>query len=269
MLLENPEVTKAQARQQQQRCERFARGTADAIGAAGESLFSLLPYQERVRLAASWYDACAQAMLRGNFALLDEWIRRQACLTAAENFELEDLLQLLRICRRSAIAIDGWDEDVFSAVDDVINEGLLAIREKVSWKIPDRLNYLKEAQRASARPPDGNGADPLSRARIRESERRVSGRNRLALPIRVRSATEQSQREEITRTQNVSLSGLYFRTQENYKLGSHLRITYPYWTGPGSINKEYVARVSRLDRMPDGSWGVAVEFVQNLRHRTR
>jgi len=269
MLLQDPEVTKAQTRQQQQRGERFAAGTADAIGAAGPCLFSLLPYQERVRLAASWYYACTQAMLRGNFAALDEWIRRQACLTAEENFEMEDLLQLLRICRRSAIEIDGWDEDVFSAVDDVINEGLLAIRGKVSWEIPDRLNYLKEAQRVPARRPEANVSDPLARARVRESERRVSDRNQLALPIRVRSATEQSQRGETTHTQNVSLSGLYFRTRENYKIGSNLRITYPYWTGPGSINKDYVARVSRLDQLPDGSWGVAVEFLQGLRHKTR
>lgn len=269
MLLQKPEGTKAQSRQQQQRCKRFAAGTADAIGAAGECLFSLLPYQERVRLAARWYDACTQAMLRGNFALLDEWIRRQACLTAEENFEMEDLLQLLRICRRSAIEIDGWDEDVFSAVDDVINEGLLAIRAKVSWNIPDRLNYMKEAPSVPARWPEANVSDPLECARVRERERRVAGRNQLALPIRVRSATEQNQRDETTRTQNVSLSGVYFRTLENYQIGSNLRITYPYWTGPGSINKEYAARVSRIDRLPDGSWGVAVEFLQSLRHKTR
>jgi hypothetical protein len=269
MLLQKPEDTNAQSRQQRQRSERFAAGTADAIGAAGPCLFSLLPYQERVRLAASWYDACAQAMLRGNFAPLDEWIRRQACLTAEENFEMEDLLQLLRICRRSAIAIDGWDEDVFSAVDDVINEGLLAIRANVSWNIPDRLNYLNEAQRVPASQAEANASDPLASARVRETERRVSGRNRLALPIRVRCDSEQSQREETTRTQNVSLSGLYFRTRENYKIGSNLRITYPYWTVPGSINKEYAARVSRLDRLPDGFWGVAVEFLQGLRHKTR
>jgi hypothetical protein len=269
MLLQNPEVTKAQTRHQQQRGERFAAGTAEAIGAAGQCLFSLLPYQERVRLAASWYDACTEAMLRGNFSPLDEWIRQQACLTAEENFEMEDLLQLLRICRRSAIEIDGWDEDIFSAVDDVINEGLVAIRAKVSWKIPDRLNYLKESQSVRAKRPGSNAHDPLACAGGREGERRVSGRNKVALPIRVRRATEQSQSDETTRTQNVSLSGLYFRTQENYPIGSHLRITYPYWTGPGSINKEYAARVSRLDRLPDGSWGVAVEFLQGLRHKTR
>lgn len=269
MLLQKPEVTKAQSRQQQHRCKRFAAGTADAIGAAGQCLFSLLPYQERVRLAASWYEACAQAMLRGNFAPLDDWIQRQACLAAEENYEMEDLLQLLRICRRSAIEIDSWDENVFSAVDDVINEGLLAIRAEVSWNIPDRLNYLKEAPRVPANRTEPDVPDPRAAARNGDNGRRISGRNQLTLPIRIRCTTEQSHREEITHTQNVSIGGLYFRTRETYRIGSNLRITYPYWTGPGSINKEYPARVSRLDQLPDGSWGVAVEFLQSLRHKTR
>ena len=268
MLLQKPEVTKAQARQQRQRCERFAAGTADPIGAAGQCLFSLLPSQERVRQAASWYDACAQAMLRCNFAPLDEWIRQQACLAAEENFAMENLLQLLRICRRCAIDIDGWDAEVFSAVDDVINEGLSAIRAKVSWNIPDHLNYMKVAQSEPALHPESNVSDPLPYAEVREGKRRVSGRNQLALPIRVRCTTAQSQCDEITRTKNVSLGGLYFRTQENYPMGSPLQVTYPYWTGPGSINREYSARVARLDCLPDAYWGIAVEFLQNLRDKT-
>jgi len=207
-------------------------------------------------------------MLHCNFAPLDEWIRRHACLAAEQHFEFEDLLQLLRICRRSAIEIDGWDEDVFSAVDDVINEGLIAIREKVSWNIPDHLNYLKETQSEPALLPECNSPDQIARAEAREGERRVAGRNQLALPIRVRSLTEQCQSEEITRTENVSLGGLYFTTQGNYQIGSRLLVTYPHWTGPGSINREYSARVARLDRLPDHTLGVAVEFLQNLRKKT-
>jgi PilZ domain-containing protein len=268
MQIQKTEVTKEQVRHQRQRCERFATGTADAIGAAGHCLFSLLPYEERVRQAAGWYDACAQAMLRGNYAPLDEWIRRQACGTAAEGFELEDLLKLLRICRRSAVEIDGWDEDVFSAVDDVINEGLLAIRPKVPWNISDGLNYLKEAESIPALKAELNASEPTACAETRQGERREFGRNRLALPIRVRCTAKHGQGEEVTFTQSVSLSGLYFRTQKNYPIGSPLLVTYPYWTGPGSINREYSARVARLDPMPDRSWGVAVEFLQNLRHKT-
>jgi hypothetical protein len=169
-------------------------------------------------------------MLRGNYAPLDDWIRVQACMAAAEHFELEDLLQLLRICRRFATEIDGWDEDVFSAVDEVINEGLRAIRAKVSWNISDDLNYLYEPESKPALQPELNASEPIACAETREGERRESGRNRLALPIRVRRTTQQGPDDEITYTQNVSLSGLYFRTQENYRIGSPSRVTYP--TGP-------------------------------------
>jgi len=46
-----------------------------------------------------------------------------------------------------------------------------------------------------------------------------------------------------------------------------LQVTYPYWTHPGGINREYPARVSRLDQLPDGSVGIAIEFLQDLHER--
>lgn len=269
MPLQKTEVTKEQLRQHRQKCEQFSAGTAEAIGAAGECLYSLMPYEERLRQAASWYDACSQAMLRGNYAPLDEWIRGQACLASEQHFELEDLLQLLRICRRSAIDVVRWDEEVFSSLDDVINEGLHAIRANVQWNISGDLNYLDDVDSEPALKSELSASGPVSRSEIQESERRDSGRNRLALPIRVRGSTQQGHGEEITYTQNVSLSGLYFVTVQSYREGAPLRVTYPYWTDPGRINREYSARIARLDRLPDEAWGVAVEFWQNLREKTR
>jgi len=268
MALLKSETTKTHERAQKLRCDRFAAGAADAIGTDQQCLFSLLPYHERSRRAASWYTACAQGMLRCNYAPLDAWIKQQACLANAEHFELRDLLQLLRICRRSAIEIDGWDEDVFSAVDEVINEGIFAIRAEVSWEIPAKLNYLKHGECKTATILDLDSVESTLNSDARECERRVSGRNQLALPIRLRHTTEHGQREEITSTLNVSMTGLYFKTQANFVLQSRLQIIYPYWTDPGCINKEYAAEVARTDRLPDQWWGVAVEFLQNLRDKT-
>jgi hypothetical protein len=253
-LLNDKHVEKEQVRQRP--VEQFAAGTAEAIGAAGNCLFSLLPYEERVCQATSWYDACTQATLRGNYSPLYEWIQHQACMSAGENFRLEDLLQLLRIYRRSAIEVERWDEGLFSTVDDVTNEGLIGMRTKVPWDISGDLNYLKESE---SNPPP---------ATIREKERRKSSRGCLALPIRVRGTTQQGQTEEITSTQSVSLSGIYFTTRKHYRDRSALRVTYPFWTGIGAINREYSARVDRLDSLPDKSWGVAVKFLQNLRVKT-
>jgi hypothetical protein len=268
MALLKSEITKTQERAQKQRCDRFAGGAAEAIGADQQCLFSLLPYHERSRQAAGWYAACAQGMLRCNYAPLDAWIKQQACLANAEHFELRDLLQLLRICRRSAIEIDGWDEDVFSAVDEVINEGIFSIRAEVSWEIPAGLNYLNDGESKPAAMADLNEPESILNPEVREGDRRTSGRNRLALPIRLRHTTERGQREEITNTENVSMTGLYFKTKTNFLPQSRLQIIYPYWTAPGSINKEYTAEVARVDRLPDQWWGVAVEFLQNLRDKT-
>ena len=268
MRIQNNGATKAKNPRQRQRCERFAAGAADSIGTNANCLFSLLPYEERVRQTASWYDACTEAMLRGNYSLLDEWIRGQACLAETQHFELEDLLQLLRACRRSAIEIDGWDEDVFSAVDEVINEGLRAIRGKVSWTISENLDYLKQSEGESVLPANGNAPKPSVEMETRDGERREFGRNRLALPIRVLCTAGKDVREEITRTHNVSMTGIYFRTQSTYKIGTVLKVVYPYWTDPGSINKEYSARVTRIDGLPGEFWGIAVEFLRNLRKKT-
>jgi hypothetical protein len=91
----------------------------------------------------------------------------------------------------------------------------------------------------------------------------------LKLPIRVRAAGEKSI-DEVTHSQNVSRSGLYFRTRNSsYKMHMPLKVTYPYWTQPGAINREYRAKIVRLDRRTDGSFGVAVEFTESLGPRGR
>jgi hypothetical protein len=266
MLPDDTQIGKEQLRQQPR--ERFVAGTAEAIGASWNCLFSLLPYEERARQAASWYDACTQGTLRGNYSQLYEWIQHQACTAAEENFKLEDLLELLRICRRSALEVERWNKDLFSAVDEVINEGLLGIRTKVPWNISSDLNYLEESECNPALNWELNPAEPGAPGKISRKERRKYSRGFVALPIRVHGTTQQGQIEEITTTQSISLGGLYFITRRSYGDGSELKVTYPFWTDLGAINREYAARVDRLDHLPEKTWGVAVEFLQNLHIKT-
>jgi hypothetical protein len=276
MLLDEDKVTEA-AQFQRQRCAAFGARTAETIRAAKDCQFSLLPHEELARLASGWYDASAQAMLYGNFAPIDRWTQGQAQLAAAENFELEDMLGLLRICRSAAIQDEKWSEDIFSVVDEAINEALRCIGSAVSWNIPASLDYLRGntgmperaeqpsvAQLAASKttvPPA-----PISEAWSgkRSENRRDFGRNCLKLPIRVRAAAG-AFLEELTHSENVSRSGLYFVTRRSaYKLQMALKITYPYWTERTAINQEYNAKVVRLDRLRDGLVGVAVEFTDGL-----
>jgi hypothetical protein len=148
MLLDEDKVTEA-AQFQRQRCAAFGATTAEKIRAARHCQFSFLPHEELARLASSWYDASAQVMLNGNYTPIHTWTQVQAQLAAGQNFELEDVLELLRLCRNAAIQGENWSEDIFSVVDDAINEALQSITAKVAWTIPVTLNYVSaNAQKA-------------------------------------------------------------------------------------------------------------------------
>jgi len=287
MLLDEDRATEA-SQFQRQRCAAFGAMTAEKIRAAANCQFSLLPHDELARLASGWYDASAQAMLNSNYSAINTWTQVQAQLAAEQNFELADLLELLRICRSAAIQGEKWNEDIFSVVDDAINDALRSISSDVSWTMPGSLNYLSANLSAGATKPEptarpGTTHSTASHAAVPEQsaedlepwsgdwsdDRRDFGRNCLKLAIRVREPAGGAV-DELTHSQNVSRSGLYFLTRNSsYKLQMALKVTYPYWTEPGAINREYRAKVLRLDRMADGSFGVAVEFTESLGPRAQ
>ena len=141
MLFDEDRVTEAQ-KSQLQRCVAFGAMTAEKIRAAENCRFSLLPHEALARLASSWYGASAQAMLNSNYAPIHNWTQVQSQLAAEEQFHLEDVLELLRICRSVAIQKEKWSEDIFSIVDDAINEALVSVAPEVAWTIPRTLDYL-------------------------------------------------------------------------------------------------------------------------------
>jgi PilZ domain len=253
---EEIEVTEAQALQQQ-RSASFGARTAERIRGTENCLFSLLPHEELSRRAAGWYEACAQGMLRGNYAPISEWIRAQLPLAKGEGFVREDILQLLQICRRSAIELEGWNEDILSSLDEVIDE----IVGGSGTKIANSSKKIKEPVYSSSRAGTNGQADRIKGQR---NERRSFDRNRLRLPIRVRGTGDRDKSEEIIYTQSISRGGLYFVSRQEWRAEEILKIVYPYWTEANSINTEYVAKVVRVDCLSDGAWGVAVEFLQNL-----
>jgi hypothetical protein len=109
---EDNEITGAQLLQER-RCQSFGFLTANQLQAAENCLFSLLPCEELARLASGWYEACSQAMLRGNFAAIDQWVRNQSLNAAERGFSLEDVVELLQICRSSAFETEHWNRDIF------------------------------------------------------------------------------------------------------------------------------------------------------------
>jgi hypothetical protein len=98
------------------------------------------------------------------------------------------------------------------------------------------------------------------------SEKRNRARLRLGRSIRVRPSVPGSRSaDEILETLNVSRNGLYFGTTSNaYYKGMRLFVTYPYSSTPGAINRDYIAEVVRVDRLPDDLHGVAIRFLTTL-----
>jgi len=255
MLFEEIEVTEAQALQQQ-RSASFGARTAERIRAAEDCLFSLLPHEELSRRAAGWYEACTQGMLRGNYAPISEWIKAQLQSAKSEHFVREDLLQLLQICRRSAIELEGWNEDILSSLDEVIDE----IVGNSGTKIADSNKIKEPASTSTCAGTNGEAG----RVRGERNERRNFDRNRLSLPIRVFRTSDEGETDEISTTRSISRGGLYFVSHQEWRAAEILKIIYPYWTKVNSINTEYRAKVVRVDCLKGETWGVAIEFLQSL-----
>jgi len=235
------------------RRERYATAAAEQVRDAKECQFSFLPFDELAHMASVWYESASEAMLRGNYAGVDKWIRSQARIAAEQGFELPSLLQLLRICRQVAIEKEGWQSEQFGEVDAVINECLAALRSQVSWEIPEGLDYIT-----------GKGRVEEVTAEEGPKERRTHTRSRLKMPIRISGYHLGESLDEYTQTQNVARGGLYIISQQNYSRGIRVVVTYPYSREPGAMNVDYPAEIVRIDELPDGKKGVAVKFLVSL-----
>lgn len=101
---------------------------------------------------------------------------------------------------------------------------------------------------------------------LRESNRRRKHRAKIAQQVRVRPSEPRGDDfDEVLDTINVCRDGVYFATERSsYTKGMRLFITYPYSTGHGAINQEYVGEVVRVDRLPGERSAVAVHLKMKL-----
>lgn len=97
-------------------------------------------------------------------------------------------------------------------------------------------------------------------------ERRRYRRCKVAQSVRVRpSEFVDDEFEEVLTTENVSRDGIFFFTQrQSYEPGMGLFVTCPYSTSPGALNMDYIARVVRVEKLPDGRCGIAVHIISSV-----
>lgn len=94
-------------------------------------------------------------------------------------------------------------------------------------------------------------------------ERRRNRRCKITQPVRVRpSEFVHDEFEEILTTENVARDGLYFISErQSYVRGMGLFVTFPFSKAADALNMDYLARVVRVDTLPGGRRGIAVQFI--------
>jgi hypothetical protein len=94
---------------------------------------------------------------------------------------------------------------------------------------------------------------------------RRSRRIKIGQPVRLCPTDKRgSSFEEIATTANVSRGGFYFVTKQQIFLeGLRLKVTLPYHSPSDFRNREYLGQVLRVEILPDGQRGVAVQLLSS------
>lgn len=102
--------------------------------------------------------------------------------------------------------------------------------------------------------------------RLGSEERRRKGRLKLPRVVRVRpSEPTITDFDEILPTQNAASDSVYFVSKNRkYKEGLRVFITFPYSDSPGSINREFLGRVVRIEELDHGRRGIAIQMLMPL-----
>ena len=108
----------------------------------------------------------------------------------------------------------------------------------------------------------GSGFSPKST----QSERRGTRRCKINQLMRIRpSDPEKEHFEDLRGSTSVSRSGVAFHTSETgYELGMRLFVTMPYSRDPAAINREYLAEVVRLEKLPNGLNSVGIKLLMEM-----
>ena len=96
-------------------------------------------------------------------------------------------------------------------------------------------------------------------------ERRRRARLKLPQVVRVRPSDAHFHFDEILPTLNATRDSVYFASKNaSYAEGMRVFITYPYSDGPGSLNRESLGQVLRVDDLGQGRRGIAIQILMPL-----
>jgi hypothetical protein len=119
---------------------------------------------------------------------------------------------------------------------------------------------------------EGNPTDTLGTVSVTEwvEDRRRTERVPVSLPVHVSSSDGAIDKfEEVSTTLNASRDGVYFSSDiQTYKVGMSLVVTFPFSNAP-ERNVHFFGKVVRIDALPEGRFGIAVELVMTIANRRK
>ena len=100
------------------------------------------------------------------------------------------------------------------------------------------------------------------------AEKRRSRRAKIARTLRVRPSDPKDEHfEDLPVSINASREGVLFKTRRaTYYPGMRVFVTFPYSSPHDPMNCEYVAQVVRVDKLPNGRFGVAVDLLMTVNY---
>ncbi len=120
-----------------------------------------------------------------------------------------------------------------------------------------------------AQTPGAPAEHPVATASEQEfPQKRRSRRVKMQRPVRVRPSEPRDEHfEDLITSINASKEGIYFHSRrKGYYKGLRVFVTFPYTSGHDPMNCDYVAEVVRVEDLPNGRVGVAVELKMSLNY---
>jgi hypothetical protein len=99
-------------------------------------------------------------------------------------------------------------------------------------------------------------------------DKRRSRRAKIARTLRVRPSEPRDEHfEDLPTSVNASKEGVFFMTRrDKYYVGMRVFVTFPYSSAHDPMNCEYVAKVVRIEKLPNGKFGVAVDLLMTVNY---
>ena len=99
------------------------------------------------------------------------------------------------------------------------------------------------------------------------ADKRRSRRIRIGQPLKIRASDPKDAGvEEVNITRNVSREGIYFVSPvRTYTEGMRLYVTVPHHNPRDPKDREYLGQVVRVHRLPEEQYGVAIQFLAEVK----